>query len=108
MPKAMYKTKGVSPAMISNVQHLYQQVPVADQAWDLTLPKVSGNRGDCHSSIASHLGNLGGGLSGPSNIQPSLNITGVQTRVFSKELNQGTSGGVLHPQMPLRSYIKVI
>ena len=61
MPKATYKTKGVSPSMISNQQHLYQQVPVADQAWDLTLPKVSGNRGIYHSSVESHLGNFGGG-----------------------------------------------
>ena len=65
MPKATYKTKGVSPS-ISSAQQLHQDVSVADQAWDLTLPKVSGNGGVCHSSIESHLSNFSGGPFGPN------------------------------------------
>ena len=92
MPKATYKTKGVSPSLIPNSQHQYSQAPVADQAWNLTLPKVSGNRGYSQSSIESHLGNLVGGPSGPNSSYPDSNTTGVQAGALSQELQQGESG----------------
>ena len=98
MPKATYKTKGVSPSLIPNSQHQYSQAPDADQAWDLTLPKVSGNRGNSQSSIESHLGNLVGGPSGPNSLYPDSNSTGVQAGAVSQESQQGESGGVLHPR----------
>ena len=96
MPKATYKTKGVSPSLISDLQHQHSQPPVTDQAWDLTLPKVSGDRGNNQSSIDSHLGNLGGGPLGPTSSSQELNSAGVQPNAVSQEQQLGESGGVLH------------
>ena len=91
----MYKRQVLSYHIIS---YQHSQPPVADQAWDLTLPKVSGDRGNSQSSIESHLGNLAGGPSGPNSLYSELNSTGVQANAVSQEQQLGESGGVLHPR----------
>ena len=95
MPKATQKTKGVSPS-ISGAQQHHQIVPVADQAWDLTLPKVSGDGGVCHSSIESLLGNFTVGPFGPNTL--SVNTSETQPIVQDQQQQQLVGSGVLHPR----------
>ena len=104
MPKATQKTKGVS-SFISSAQQYPPNMSVADQAWDLTLPKVSGDGRNNHSSIESLLGNFHGGPFGPNTL--SFNTVETQPRVQDQQ-QQTVGSGVLHPRGPQAAPIPAV